>query len=242
MCRTAALLVALSGILASGRAARGDVAAEIAAMSAALPPCDTARAHCLAIRLHITAGGEGRGDGPGDRPGDRLIAAPDWLAAQLATANRQFAALDVGFQVAGVDALPASCARIATRRDRDALASRLGGTVIDVFITGQLDDVDRPDGIIRGVTWHVRGGERKYVIVSTAAPGRVLAHELGHVFGLPHSSYAISIMNKTERAEPPPEERRFADEELAAMRPVLERLLRAQVIADVAPRSIGGFP
>jgi hypothetical protein len=41
-------------------------------------------------------------------------------------------------------------------------------------------------------------------------------------------------MNKTDRARPPPEQRTFADPEIAAMRPVLKRLLREHVIADVA--------
>ena len=40
-------------------------------------------------------------------------------------------------------------------------------------------------------------------------------------------------MNKRPRAEPPIEQRTFADPELAAMRPVLRRLLRDQ-IADLA--------
>jgi hypothetical protein len=40
-------------------------------------------------------------------------------------------------------------------------------------------------------------------------------------------------MNKTNRAMPPPEQRTFADPEIAAMRPVLKRLLRDQTIADL---------
>ena len=218
------LLVALCGVLAPGRA-RADVDHELAALTAALPACEAARAHCIGIQLHVPVAVDG---------GDALIAQAGWLAVQLAEANRHFAPIDVGFQVVGVDALPAGAGHVATPADRDAVADgRLTGKVIHLFITGQLDDVDQPGEVIRGVTWHLRGGDRKYVILSTVAPERVLAHELGHVFGLPHSGYAISIMNKRPRTEPPIEQRTFADAELAAMRPALRRLLREQ-IADIA--------
>jgi hypothetical protein len=198
------------------------VGADLATTLAALPACDAARAHCIGIRLHIAVAGSGP------------IAGPDWLASQLATANRHFAALDVGFRVVGIDALPASTAHIATRGDRDSLAAGgLGGGVIHAFIVGRLDDVDREGQIIRGVAWRTGKDKPKYVIISTAAPDRVLAHELGHVFGLPHSTLAISIMNKRERVRPPVEQRTFADEEIAAMRPVLQRLLRAGALLEI---------
>jgi hypothetical protein len=219
------LLAALCGVLAPA-AARADVDRELAALAAALPACEAARAHCIGIQLHVPVAV--------DRS-DALIAQADWLAVQLSEANRHFMPIDVGFQVVGADALPAGAGHIATPADRDAVADgRLTGKVIHVFITGQLDDVDQPGEVIRGVTWHRRGDDRKYVILSTVAPERVLAHELGHVFGLPHSGYAISIMNKRPRTEPPIEQRTFADPELMAMRPVLRRLLRNQVIADLA--------
>jgi hypothetical protein len=217
------LLAAICGLAPA--AARAGADRELAALTAALPACEAARAHCIGIQLHVPVAPD-RGDAP--------IAHADWLAAQLAEANRHFAPIDVGFQVVGAGALPAGAGRVATPADRDAVAAgRLTGKVIHVFLTGQLDDVDQPGEVIRGVTWHLRGGDRKYVILSTAAPDRVLAHELGHVFGLPHSGYAMSIMNKRPRTEPPIEQRTFADAELAAMRPALRRLLREQ-LTDLA--------
>lgn len=221
MVRAVPLLLAIAIAVAPGRARGGD--GELAALTAGLPACEAGRAHCLGIQLHVAVAADGGAP----------VADAAWLAAQLAAANAQFAPLDVGFQVVGSAALPAGAGRIATRGERDAVSGgRLGGAVIHVFVTGRLDDVDQPGAVIRGVTWRARGSAR-YVILSTAAPDRVLAHELGHVFGLPHSRHAISIMNKAPRTAPPIEQRRFADPEIAAMRPILLGLLREQRLADL---------
>ena len=198
-------------------------APDLDALVAAVPACDPARAHCFGIRLHVPV----MADGP--------LATAAWIAAQLAQANHHFAAIDVGFQIAGIAPLPAAAAHVADRAARDALGARIAGPVIDVFVTGQLDDVDTPGVTIRGVAW--RRGARKFVILSTDAWDRVLAHELGHVFGLPHSPYAISIMNKTPRLAPPPAERTFAEPELAAMRPRAAAFVRARVLANLRVRA-----
>jgi hypothetical protein len=200
-----------------------DVAAQLVAIDRALPGCAADRAHCIAIDLHVAADANG------------AVASGEWLATQLAQANRHFAPLDVGFQLGTIDALPASAVRVVDRRERDALArGRLTGATIHVFVVGQLDNIDDPEIPVLGVTW--RAGDRKYIILSVKAFERTLAHELGHFFGLPHSTYAISIMNKADRSEPPVDRRTFADEEIAAMRPVLRRMLRAKVVVDVKPR------
>lgn len=192
---------------------------ELAAIRDGAPTCEKTRAYCFAIQLHIA----------GDDHG--LVAEPPWIAKQLAGANRHFSPLDVGFQLAGVDSLPASAVHVETRADRDALAKgRLTSHIIHVFVVGQLDDVDVENGIAYGVTWRRPKDPRRYLIVSAQALERTLAHELGHFFGLPHSTHAISIMNKADRAEPPMDQRTFAGEEIAAMRPNLERLLRDKVI------------
>jgi len=193
---------------------------EVDAIRQAATPCDPARAHCFALRLHVAAPSEG------------LVVTSEWIARQVATANQHFARLDAGFQIASVDTLPTSAAHVRTRADRSAFGKRLAPRVIDVFVTGKLDDVDEPGNIIYGVTW--RKGARKFIILSGEAWERTLAHELGHFFGLPHSTYPISIMNKAKRDEPPPEERTFHDDEYAKMGPVLRRLVRTKVIANVA--------
>jgi len=159
------------------------------------------------------------------------VADEAWIARQLEFANKQFAALDVEWQIVGSDELPESAARVEDAAERDSFGRLVKGKVVHVFVTGQLDDIDTPGAVAYGVTW--RRGDTKYVILSTQAWERTLAHELGHVFGLPHSTYPISIMNKTPRTEPPPEERRFADEELAQMKQRLAQIVKARVLVDV---------
>ncbi|MEO8702506.1 MAG: matrixin family metalloprotease [Kofleriaceae bacterium] len=194
-------------------------APDLEALGKPVPACEATRT-CFGIALHVTVV-----DG-------KSIATPAWVAIQFAAANHHFARLGVGFQIASIDALPAGAARVRDIGDRNAFRPQVTGTVIHVFVTGQLDDIDRAGEVIRGVTWR-RDATTKFVIVSTIAFDRVLAHELGHVFGLPHSTYAISIMNKTERAVPPPESRTFADEEYAAMKPKLAQLLRDRLLVPV---------
>ena len=55
-----------------------------------------------------------------------------------------------------------------------------------------------------------------------------LPHEIGHFFGLPHSNYADSIMNKRRRMHPPEEERSFARREFAFIKRKLGRMLRTR--------------
>ena len=194
---------------------------DLEALTKAASRCDAARAYCFGLAFHIAVGDSGP------------VATADWITGQLAGANQHFAPLDVGFQIAGVTALDGSAARIEDRQERDALGATIAGTVVDVFVTGQLDDIDTPGEVARGVTWRGKGG-RKFIILSTLGKERTLAHELGHVFGLPHSRYPISIMNKKKRDEPPIDQRTFAGEEIAAMRPQLVRLVQGKVLANLA--------
>ena len=192
---------------------------DLDALTKAAPACDAARAHCIGLSLHIAVDDTG------------AVASADWITGQLAGANRHFAPLDIGYQIVAVDALPASAMRVENRKERDSFGPQVKGTVIHVFVTGHLDDVDITGAMAYGVTW--RRGATKFIILSTQAWDRTLAHELGHVFGLPHSTYAISIMNKTDRKEPPVDQRTFADEEIKAMLPRLKALLRGKVIAGL---------
>lgn len=217
MCATRRLALAiLLGVVGDARATEPD---GLAAIKDAGSDCDAQRAHCIGIHLHVAADDTG------------LVIDAEWIARALASAHRHFGVIDVDFKIVAIDRLPASQVHIETPDDRNQLAKgKLVGKVIHVFAVGKLDDIDKVRPFIFGVTW--RQGDRKFIIVSNVARERTLAHELGHFFGLPHSTYPISIMNKTPREEPPELERRFADEEIAVMKPNLRRLLRDGVIED----------
>jgi hypothetical protein len=174
--------------------------------------CVAGRTHCFSIHLHVA---------------DDMIA-PAWIGTQIAIANHHFAEVSASFKITRVDAH--TMERVDTIAERASLKKYVTNGVIHVFVTTALRDVDEPDEEIRGVT--LRKGDTKYIILSAIAPDRVLAHELGHLFGLKHSKYAISIMNKTVRAEPPIEQRTFAPEEIVKLASGVKRLVRAGVLTS----------
>ena len=195
-------------------------AVTLAAIENAVPACPETVTHCYAIQLHVATEAEA------------LVTTPEFIAKQVAIANQHFAAIEVGFQLAEV--VTHDAPHPVTRADRDAIAKkRRGPPVIDVFVVADLADVDHPGAFINGVAWRLPKQTHKVIVLSAQAMDRTLAHELGHVFGLPHSTYAISIMNKTPREKPPVDERTFADEELAIMRAQRKRMTREKTLATV---------
>jgi hypothetical protein len=122
------------------------------------------------------------------------VASEDALASQIAAAQELFAPFGVGFARTDGPSLDAHSARIETREDRNALASRTGPHGIDVFVVESLRDVDTPDRMRRGVHWHAPSGAHYLILVATAPP-TVLAHELGHYFGNPHSQVVDNVMS-----------------------------------------------
>jgi hypothetical protein len=216
-------IVALALALTAAAAARATAGpspaqATLADVLAAAAPCPAAATHCFGLVLHVAPGIDGG-----------LVQAPDWVAGQVATANRLFAPLGVGFTIADVRPLADRDVVILTRADRNRLGARVRARgAIDVFLVGRLGDIDNRGGEINGVHWR-RGGKR-WIIVAARAWDLTLGHELGHYFGLPHSDVAASIMNTTHRSEPPLGERVFQPDELTRMRAGLERMLRSRAL------------
>lgn len=182
-------------------------------------PCPAAT-RCVGLRLHLAVA-----------PSPELMT---WLETQLDEANALFLPADLAFTPTLLTTLPPALATITTRDERDALGhDRFAPGAIDVYIVSRLGDVDIPGAEIRGVHWRSRRDRaRRYIILSTISPPKVLAHELGHYFGLPHSSYPESIMNKTWRESPPPEERRFARPEVRRILHQARSLLASGALID----------
>ncbi len=122
-----------------------------------------------------------------------------WLDAQVDAMSRLYDPLGIHFvpsSSAHPRGLPARFARVMTRDDRDALAGERRAHVVNVFVTGALGDVDEPGRMRRGVHWRSRADSQvRYVILSSIAMPGVLAHEMGHYFGLFHTAIVDNLMS-----------------------------------------------
>lgn len=127
-----------------------------------------------------------------------------FLDAHLRRANELFAPAGVAFEADEPENRDGR-ADIVTRSHRHALAPEVSNGRIHVFVVRSLADVDVAGRVLRGVHWRSRRGgtRRHYVILSSIAREYVLAHELGHFFGNPHSPTPGNIMSY-ERADGPP--------------------------------------
>lgn len=217
-------VVATLSLVASWRPLDARAATETLAeqVLAATPGCPEAAERCFALRLHVAE----------DADGTPVVDAR-WLLAQVEHANDVFADVAVGFEIDAVLPTNAKYERVLTRRDRD----RLGRTshdrrLIDVFVVAQLANVDDP-GDIRGVHWRDRAKRSdRWIILSAIAPPPVLAHELGHYFGVPHTTAPKSIMNKTGSDPTPFAERRFAPAEQRRITASAKRFAKARAPVD----------
>ncbi len=173
--------------------------------------CPSKAKRCIGLAVHVVTS-----DGT---PEGEPVQTPLWLHEQIAHANELFAVISVGFEVASVDAKPAAVGDVQTRKNRDDLGKTdFTRGVVHVYMVERLADVDVAGEVIRGVHWRYRPDtSKRWIILSSISKSTVMAHELGHFFGLPHSTYTVSIMNKRPRDLPWPD-RVFAKPEVEIMR------------------------
>lgn len=172
------------------------------------PRCREPVEHCVGIELFVTIE-----DG-------EPVQTPAWMAGELDHANELFASIGVGFELDTVGFVGEQWAHVHSRLDRDRLGRRQRKPgFVHVFLVRQLDDVDIEGNLLYGVHWRDRGDtSRRWIVLSERdSSSTVLAHEMGHYFGLPHSRYDVSIMNKAPRDTPTWPERVFAEPEVERM-------------------------
>ena len=159
---------------------------------------------CFPIRLVMARSG--------DVEADKV-----WLKAQLDRANSAFSGAGVGFYVRQKGELTGTQAFIDDANQRDRAGRKLVRRG-EILVLSPLRLLDVPDKTRQrhGVHWRDRKdrrGEdrrRRWLVVVNGARRPewslpiVLAHELGHFFGLPHSRYAGSLMNKAPGDDRPP--------------------------------------
>jgi hypothetical protein len=120
-----------------------------------------------------------------------------FVQTQLEHARTIYGPLGIALEERGRLSMPAQHARLVSRRDRDALASRVRPGVVNCMVVAELMDVDEPGRVRRGVHWRPRhDAQRRFVIVSAISGPWVLAHELGHFFGnRAHSDVPNNLMS-----------------------------------------------
>jgi len=135
---------------------------------------------------------------------DQPVRDAAWIDLQLAEMQRLYGPLGVHPESVSIRSIAPRYAHMETRADRYSLLSEARPDhAAHVFVVGTLRDVDDPTRLRRGVHWrHRANASARYVILASEAPVSVLAHEMGHYFGLGHSAVTDNLMSYDRTGAP----------------------------------------
>ena len=127
--------------------------------------------------------------------GAAIEMAQELVMVQRAEAERLYPMLRFQWPTSN-DKIDEKFRALDTRSDRDDLRKLLVPKAVNVFFVESLRDVDDRALYRRGVHWRPAPNPSvRYIIVIRDAPASVLAHELGHYFGLPHVTTKNNLMS-----------------------------------------------
>jgi hypothetical protein len=156
------------------------VAAVLFAVALAAPPPLS-----VSLRIRVAACPDAAGKRGPSRP-------PAWVAEHVEAVRALFAAQGIAVTARSEPFSPIRCEALS-REDRDAFAAEVAGDgEVTVLVVPRVRDLDVPSYDLRGVHW--RAGGRRWIFLTARARPPVLAHELGHFFGLPHDPAGGNLM------------------------------------------------
>jgi hypothetical protein len=156
------------------------VAAVLFALALAAPP-----PLLVSLRIRVAACLDAAGARGPSRP-------PEWVAQHVEAVRTLFAAHGIAVTARSESFAPVRCEALS-REDRDAFAAEVDGDgQVTVLVVPRVRDLDVPSYDLRGVHW--RAGGRRWIFLTARARPPVLAHELGHFFGLPHDPAGGNLM------------------------------------------------
>ncbi|MDJ0764497.1 MAG: hypothetical protein QNJ97_16085 [Myxococcota bacterium] len=155
------------------------------------------------------------------RCGGQPVRPGSWVEAHVAAVQKIFSSYGIALVVFVDEFEPEKC-ELTTRTERHELARFVHPEEVVILVVKRVVDLDVPSHNLMGVNWRYRGKNeqltgRRWIYLTARAKPPVLAHELGHFFGLKHDLAGGNLMTPG----PTDPSRRGTGRQLAPFKPVL---------------------